>query len=194
LRTDFLDATELAAIGFAAIGEDVRISRHALFFAPERIRIGARTRIDAFCILSAGAGGIIIGRNVHLSAHATILGGGAVTIGDFCTLSVRCAVFASNDDYSGATMTNPTVPARFRGAVDAPVTIGAHAILGASCVVLPGVTIGESAAVGALSLVREDLPPFAVAVGAPARVVGRRREEHRALAARYLAETEGGEI
>ncbi len=191
MRSDFLDEAELAAAGFAALGEGVRISRHALFFAPERIRIGARTRIDAFCVLSAGAGGIAIGRNVHVSAHAAILGGGAVTIGDFCTLSVRTTIFASNDDYSGAAMTNPTLPARFRGAEDAPVAIGAHAILGAGCVVLPGVTIGESVAVGALGLVREDLPPFAIAVGAPARVVGRRQDGHRALAARYLAE-EGG--
>lgn len=182
MSSDFLDPASLAAIGFGALGQGVRISRNAVLLAPHRMRIGDDVRIDAFCVLSAGEAGLTIGRNVHISAMTTILGHGLVEIGDFATISVRCALFSSTDDYSGASMTNPTIPAKYRRSTDGPLRIGAHAILGSGCVVLPDVRIGESAAVGALSLVKSDVPAFKIAVGTPARIVGDRLAEHRRMA------------
>jgi galactoside O-acetyltransferase len=184
---DFFREDELRAAGLAAVGMDVRISRHALLFRPERISVGDRSRIDAFCVLSAGRS-IAIGRNVHLGAHTSLVGRGHIEIGDFASVSVRCALISSNDDYSGASMVNPTVPEGYRGAVDLPIQIGAHAALGAGSIILAGVTIGESAVVGAMTLVKGDVAPYAIVAGVPARVIGERRREHRALAQRLLTE------
>jgi acetyltransferase-like isoleucine patch superfamily enzyme len=178
MSTDFLSADEIKLLGFRHAGEGIRISRKAAFFAPERISIGRETRIDAFCALSAGPGGLTIGRNVHISAHNVIVGQASVDIGDFCTVSVRCSIFTSNDDYSGAAMANPTVPDVYRLAVDAPVRLEEHVIIGAGSVILCGVTLGKSAAVGALSLVKRDVPAFAIVAGSPARVIGERRTGH----------------
>jgi acetyltransferase-like isoleucine patch superfamily enzyme len=178
MSTDFLSADEIKLLGFRHAGEAIRISRRAAFFAPERISIGRETRIDAFCALSAGPGGLTIGRNVHISAHNVIVGQASVDIGDFCTVSVQCSIFTSNDDYSGAAMANPTVPEIYRLAVDAPVRLEEHVIVGAGSVILCGVTIGKSAAVGALSLVKRDVPEFAIVAGSPARVIGERRRGH----------------
>ena len=111
-----------------------------------------------------------------------------VVIGDFATISVRCTILSSNDDYSGATMGNATVPAIYRGAVDAPVRVHPHAMIGVGSILLPGITVGESACVGAASLVKADVAPFDVVAGVPARVIGRRRTEHRALAEQLLRE------
>jgi galactoside O-acetyltransferase len=188
---DFLDEDELRDLGLASVGTDVRISRHALILSPERTAIGDHSRIDAFCVISAGDG-VSIGRNVHVSAYAALLGRRAIEIGDFATVSVRCSIFASSDDFSGATMINPTVPDRYRGSVDGPVVIGAHAVVGAGSIVLPGVTVGESAAVGALSLVKADVAPYAIVAGVPARVIGRRLRGHRVLLQRWLAEEADG--
>jgi len=187
--SDFLDPSELAAVGFASVGAGVRVSRHALCFGAERIRLGNHTRVDAFCILSAGQDGISIGRNVHISAYSAVLGQAAVEIGDFATISVRCTIFSSNDDYSGATMANATVPAPYRGVIAAPVRLGAHSLLGAGCIVLPGTTIGESAAAGASSLIKTDVEPFMIVGGVPAKVIGRRQVGHRDLTARWYAES-----
>jgi galactoside O-acetyltransferase len=186
VTNDFLAPSELAALGLASAGRSVQISRHALLFAPERMHLGDSVRIDAYCVISAGLPGLSIGRNVHLSAHVTILGQGPVEIGDFATLSVRCSIFSSNDDYSGHTMTNPTVPSRYRNSENAPVVIGAHAILGAGVIVLPGARIGESAAVGAASLINTDIPDFAIAAGIPARLIGERQHGHRRLTEELL--------
>jgi len=186
--SDFLDAEELAVLGLGAVGREVRVSRRAIFFAPGWISLGDHTRVDAFCILSGGPSGLRVGRNVHISAYTAILGREAVVIGDFATISVRCTIFSSNDDYSGASMGNATVPPAYRGAMDAPVRVQAHAMIGVGSILLPGVTVGESACVGAASLVKADVAPFEIVAGVPARVIGRRRTEHRALAEEMLRE------
>jgi galactoside O-acetyltransferase len=188
MTSDFLDSRELAALGLAGVGRDVRVSRHALLFRPEAITLGDHTRVDAFCVLSAGPAGIRIGRNVHVSAYSAVLGQEAVEIGDFATVSVRCIIFSSSDDYSGATMANATIPEAYRGATNAPVMLQPHALIGAGSIILPGVTIGESACVGAASLVTADVAAFEIVAGVPARAIGRRRPEHRALAERLLRE------
>jgi putative colanic acid biosynthesis acetyltransferase WcaF len=56
-----------------------------------------------------------------------------------------------------------------RNLITAPITIGAHAFVGARAFVLPGVTIGEHAIVGACSLVTKDVPPHAIVKGNPAK-------------------------
>jgi acetyltransferase-like isoleucine patch superfamily enzyme len=71
-------------------------------------------------------------------------------------------------------MTNPTVPEELAGVTSAPVTVGRHAIIGAAAVILPGVTIGTGAAVGAQSLVRRDVADFTIVGGVPARILGER--------------------
>lgn len=59
-----------------------------------------------------------------------------------------------------------------------PIRIGSNVWIGFDCCVLPGVTIGDGAVVGARSVITDDLPPYCVAVGNPARVV-RYVEPHR---------------
>ena len=56
-----------------------------------------------------------------------------------------------------------------------PTRIGADVWLGAGVTVLGGVTIGDGCVVGAGAVVTRDLPPYAIAVGVPARVTGSRR-------------------
>ena len=71
------------------------------------------------------------------------------------------------------TPTHPVEPELRRAKLEAaePIVIGDNVWLGGGVIVLPGVTIGENTVVGAGAVVTEDLPPNAVAVGNPARVV-----------------------
>lgn len=71
-------------------------------------------------------------------------------------------------------MTNPTVPDEYKKASRAAVRIKGHVIIGAGSVVLPGVTLGFGSAVGALSLVRDDVDEGVVVAGTPAKPIGRR--------------------
>src|SRR5258706_11098049 len=144
---------ELRALGLAACGERVRISRKASIYGACRIAMGGDVRIEDFCVLSAGGGGIRMGWYIHIAVYCSLIGRGAIEIGDFSNFSSRISIYSSNDDYSGAAMTNPLVPEEFTGVQHAPVTIGRHVIVGSGAVILPGAVLEEGVAVGALSLV-----------------------------------------
>jgi len=109
---------------------------------------------------------------------------------DYSGLSQRVNILSSTDDYSGVAMTNPTVPTQFTNVTSAPVTLGLHVIIGAGSVVLPNVDIGGGAAIGAMSLVKKDIPPFEIWAGNPIRKIRNRNRE--LLALEKIYETSSG--
>jgi len=183
-NSGFLSREEIQAIGFARVGENVSIDQTARFYDARRISIGSHVRIDAYSVLSAGAEGIVIGSHVHISVYVFLTGAARIELHDFSGLSARVTVYSSNDDYLGDALTGPTVPVELRNVTDAPVTIGKHVVIGAGSVVLPGVTISEGACVGALSLIKKDIPPYQIVAGRKGSVVGQRRKDFLALETR----------
>lgn len=168
---------ELRSFGFRSLGRDVRVHRSVVIAGPEYIRLGDHARIDCFSLISAGEHGVDIGACVHIAAGCYLFGGGGrILMEDFSGLSSRVSVYTATDDYSGGAMTNPTVPDQFRDVQCGDVTLRKHAIVGASCVVLPGVELRLGAAVGALTCVRKDVDELTVIVGNARRpqVIGQR--------------------
>lgn len=172
-----LSREDVLKIGFASVGENVQISPVARFYGAERIHIGDNIRIDDFCVFSAGTEGIRIGNFVHIAVFCSLIGKKNICLGDFSTLSSRVSIYSSSDDYTGETMTNPTIPEKFKAVIHAPVHLGRHAIIGAGSVILPGTMIGEAVAIGALSLVRENCDPFWIYAGSPAKKIRPRKNE-----------------
>ncbi len=167
----FYTKEELGELGFKLFGNNVLLSRKASYYGVSRIEIGNNVRIDDFCVLSAGTGGIKIGNYVHIGVGSTLIGEGQIILQDFCGLSSRVAIYSSNDNYSGEHMTNPTIPEEFTGVIKGKVIIGRHVIIGSGSIVLPGVTINEGAAIAALSLVNEDCDSFYFYKGNPAKKI-----------------------
>lgn len=164
-------------MGFASIGENVQISDRASFYNASKISLGNNVRIDDFCVLSAGLGGINIGNHIHIAVFSSLIGAGKITLSDFCNISSRVSIYSSNDDYSGCTMTNPTLPSHFTGVTSADVFLGKHVIVGCGSVILPGVTLEKGVAIGALSLITKDCEAFGIYAGTPARrIKGRKRD------------------
>ena len=161
----FYSIDELSELGFKAMGENVRLSKKASFYGAQNISIGNHVRIDDFCIIS---GNVEIGSFVHISPYTGLFGGEAgIVMEDFVTISSRSVVYAATDDYSGEFMTNPTILDEYRYVKESRVNIGKHVIIGTGCTVLPGVNIGEGAAVGAMSLVLRDIEPWSMNKGIP---------------------------
>ena len=180
---------ELLEMGFASVGKDVRVTRHALFINPIKISIGDRTRIDAYAIITASEAGVVLGNNVHIAAHTLINGsGGRVAFEDFTTIAPNVCVWTTSDDYTGGSLTNGTVPGQFKHNTTGPVTLGRHVIVGTGSVILPNVHLHEGAAVGALSMVIRDVEPGHVVGGCPAKTLKVRSLEKLRLAEQaYLA-------
>lgn len=182
----FLSQSELKNIGFKSLGKNVLISNKASIYNAKNISIGDNTRIDDFSILSAGEGGIKIGSNVHIACFATIIGKGMVIMHDFSGLSSRVSVYSSSDDYSGEYMTNPCIPVDFTNTTHKDVIIGKHVVVGASSIILPGVHLADCSAVGAMSLVKDNVGEFEIVVGIPAKKVKDRKRKILEMELKYL--------
>lgn len=182
-----LSRKAIEALGFASIGKSIQISDRASFYGMNRIFLGSNVRIDDFCVLSAGDGGITVGDYVHIAVYSSLIGAGQITLSDFCNISSRVAIYSSNDDYSGATMTNPTVPSDFTGVTHADVFLSKHVIVGSGSIILPGVTLEEGVAVGALSLVNKRCEAFGIYAGNPVRRIKERKRDLLELEQRFMA-------
>jgi len=166
-----LDIRDVQKMGFRRIGKNPLISDRASFYGISDISLGDNVRIDDFCVLAAGSGGIYLGDHVHIAIYSSLIGAGKITLSDFSGLSSRVSVYSSSDDYSGASLTNPTVPAEFKNAITAEVFLGRHVIIGSGSVILPGVTLEDGVAVGALSLVARNCEAFSIYAGNPAKKI-----------------------
>lgn len=175
MSESFYTPEELAGLGLAAYGEDVKISRHCVIYGADKITIGSHVRIDDFCYLS---GAITLGSYIHISTYSALFSGAeGIVMEDFSCLSSRVSVYAHSNDYSGAMLTNPTVPSEYCGEYGGTVTLKKHVIVGTGSTILCGVTVGEGSAVGAMSLVTKDVAPWTICCGIPARPVKERKKD-----------------
>lgn len=180
---------DLAGEGFRALGHNVRIARNCTIVGAENISIGDNVRIDGYCtLIAAGAGRIDLGSFIHIGGYCALLAAEGITMDDFSGLSWGVQIYTRSDDFSGRSMTNPTVPTRYTGAKGGAVSLGRHVIIGAGCVVLPALTVGEGVAVGALSLVAGSLDEWGIYSGIPARHIKERSRQLLDLERSFLEE------
>lgn len=174
--SSFYSAAELKQIPFKQCGEEVFISKRAAIYGPEAIELGNHVRIDDFCFISGGTG-IRIGDYVHIAAYSALYGKFGIDIGDYVNISSRVNIYSTSDDYSGDVLTGPMVDPAWIHDVGRKVIIEKLSIIGAGSIVLPGGIIREGAAIGAMSLIKEEIPPYQIYAGIPARQIKERSKE-----------------
>lgn len=173
----FLSDNELRGLGFASLGNNVRISEKASIYRPDLIHLGDHIRIDDFTVISPSEKPFYLEGYNHVGSHSSLIGRESIRLEKFAGISGRVSIYSSTDDYSGEFMTNPTVPEDLTRVESAPVVLMKHVIVGASAVILPGVTVGEVSAIAALSLVSRDIPRHVIAGGTPCRVIKPRSQK-----------------
>lgn len=110
---------------------------------------------------------ITLGKRVFINSGCRFQDQGGITIGDDCLIGHNAVLATLNHDLD---------PRRRADMHPAPVVLGKNVWLGANATVLPGVTIGDNAVVGAGSVVTKDVPADSVVVGSPARVMRQRSD------------------
>lgn len=132
------------------IGDNVFVGRNTIIYCQNGdIEIGDNTNIGSNCqIFSARK--VQIGKNVLIAAYSYLVGGGHI-------------------------YEDTELPIIEQGRTASGIKIGDNVWLGASVTVLDGVTIGEGTIIAAGAVVTEDMPPFAIAGGTPAKVIKLRK-------------------
>ena len=165
---------ELKEIGFKSLGRRVLISKTCRIYTPDEITIGNDVLIDDFTILN---GEIHIGDHVHISSNCELYAGEAsITLEDFVGVSSRNAFYATSDDFSGASLNNPTVPKQFRYEKNLPIVLHKHVLTGTGCSFMPGVDVGEGCSFGSMCLINKSTEPWGMYVGIPARRIKEREK------------------
>ena len=180
----YYNEQQLVGMGFKSLGSNVKISDKASIYNCEQIEIGDHSRIDDFCVIS---GKIKIGRNVHMAPFCLVAGGDeGIVFEDFSGLAYQAQVFTQSDDYSGKTLTNPTIPALYKNEFKKKIVIGRHSIVGAGSIIMPGVVLAEGTSVGAISLIRKNTESWSIYIGNPAKKIKVRSNNLLNLEKEYL--------
>lgn len=186
METSFYTESELSKLGFKSYGKNVKISKKTSIYGADNISIGDNVRIDDFCVLS---GNITMGNYIHIAVYCALFGGDEeIEMKDFTCLSSRCAVYSKSDDYSGESLTNPTIPEEYLNVISKRVILNKHVLVGSGTTILPGVEIGEGSSVGSMSLVNRSLDPWGIYAGVPCRFIKDRSKKILELEKRLLSE------
>ena len=113
-----------------------------------------------------------LGNNVHIGSNALIDALGGVIIGDNTHVSRNLTIYSCNHNYEGNFLPYDNISIR------KPVVIGKNVWIGADVKIIPGVTIGDGAIIGMGVVISKNVPPLAVVVGQPFRIIKYRDEQH----------------
>jgi acetyltransferase-like isoleucine patch superfamily enzyme len=121
-------------------------------------------------ITSCENGQIEIDRETTVGAYTCMAGPGRISIGEYCMIASHCGIYANNHIF-----TDLSRPIMLQGVTTEGIVIGDDCWLGTGVKVLDGVRIGQGCVVGAGAVVTKNIPPYSIAVGVPAKVIGTRK-------------------
>ena len=152
-----------------SIASNVSLAEGVRIFQPDLVNlygcaIGAQTRIGAFVEIQKNA---TIGARCKISSHTFVCEG--VTIED--EVFVGHGVMFTNDVYPRAVNEDGSQQTEADWQV-IKTHVKRRSSIGSNATIIAGITIGESALVGAGAVVTKDVPDYAIVAGAPARVIG----------------------
>ncbi|MCA9580839.1 MAG: acyltransferase [Myxococcales bacterium] len=163
--TGTVDLKELASCGTGCVLEP-----GVLIFHPENIHIGNSVYVGHQTILKAyHRNRLSIGDGTWIGQQCFFHSAGGIIIGKNVGIGPAVRVITSNHEEAGRQTPILHAPLRF-----AEVRIEDDADIGIGAIVLPGVTIGRGAQVGAGAVVTRDVPPYAVVAGSPAKILRER--------------------
>ena len=114
--------------------------------------------------------GLTVGTNSNIGRYSYIGCSGRITIGDNVLMGPRVGLFAENHRYDSLEQ-----PIRDQGVLREAIFIEDDCWIASSVTITAGVTVGKGSVIAAGSVVTKDVPPYSIAAGSPARIIGNRR-------------------
>lgn len=156
----------------------ISIGNKVLLYRDVRIRcrgIDGKIQIKDNVVLDRGVdikahryADIDIGEGTYIGPY-TCLSGETIKIGKKCLIASHSGIYANNHNFADPTQWIQEQGANYKG-----ITIEDDCWLGCGVRVVDGVTIGQGSVIGAGAVVTKSIPPYSIAVGVPAKVIGQR--------------------
>ncbi len=169
-------------------GEDVVLYPLCKMIRSENAEIDSFSRILDYTFIDAGKS-LKIGKHAMITWQVVIEGGANTYIGDRVFIGPGSRILTSTYKIHGF-FSAEFIPEGCHEIEYGDITINDDAYIGANCSILPGVTIGEGAVVGANALVTKDLEPWGIYVGTPAKKIGEREKPSDAMRKRLMEEVD----
>ncbi|MFC1524196.1 acyltransferase [Thermodesulfobacteriota bacterium] len=141
--------TLLYKILLKKMGKSVTIRDGVKIMFPDQVSIGNYSGINDSCFLD---------------------GTGGITLGEYVRLAPRVEIMTSNHRYD-----DPNTPIKLQGLDLKPVVIEDDVWIGIGALIVPGVRIGKGSVIGGHAVVTKDVPPYSIAAGVPATIIGSRK-------------------
>lgn len=169
------NGAELSGFSNIEIGDNVCIPRNVCLEARghsnNRIIIGSGVTLGrGVRLVGLENSKIEVGDRTFMNSDVWINGPGNITIGQDCLIGPRVGIIAVNHIFGDATRS-----INIQGHTSKGIVIEDDCWLAFGVVVVDGVTIGKGSVIGAGAVVTKDIPPYSIAVGVPAKVVGQRQ-------------------
>ncbi|MCB0171161.1 MAG: acyltransferase [Anaerolineae bacterium] len=166
---------------FLTIGDDVSLGEYSYLhcLAQKGVKIGKFSSIDRNLWLHCGGtsanydhGYFELGSYSYIGCNAVMGAGGGIRIGNHVLIGQCVNIHAENHQFNDQNLRINQQGVSYQGVV-----IEDDVWVGSKATILDGVTIGQGAVIGAGSIVTRSIPPYSIAVGSPARVIGTRGEK-----------------
>lgn len=149
------------------LGNNVIIGKTTRIRYPELVELHDNTIIDDYVYISTG---LIANKNSIIEPGCVLMGGkdNQIVLESYTAIAPNCTLLCSTNDFSES-LPGPFIESIHQKFYAGCITIKQYVIIGANTTILPNVTIGEGARIGANSLVKTDVTPWGIYAGSPAR-------------------------
>jgi len=160
-------------IGYRSLAKSAQLYAPLIVLQPSQVEIGEHTRIDSFVKIEGGMS-VKIGRYVHISSFVHLnIGGGWLEIGDYVAITSGARILSGSNTRAGISMSS-AAPQQLQIVERGKTVIGKYAFVGSGATVLPGVSLGVGAVLGAGGVATHSIPDGEIWMGIPARKVSER--------------------
>lgn len=154
-------------------GEGIRLMPLAKIAKPEVVELDDNCRIRDFVFIWGGEG-VKIGKYTDVQTHVVVWGGGRLTVGDRVSIGPGSVLLTAVYTHEEGLKMVDGLGEGEAVAAYGHLMIENDVYIGANCTLMPDITIGEGAIIGASSFINKDAEPWGIYVGSPAKKVGLR--------------------
>jgi dTDP-4-amino-4,6-dideoxy-D-glucose acyltransferase len=156
-----------------SVGEGVRLMPLAKIANAQVVELGDFTRVRDFVFVWGGQG-VKIGKHCDIQPHVVVWGGGVLEMHDRISVGPGSVILTAVYSHEEGLKMVDGLGEGSAKALYGKVTIHSDVYIGANCTLMPNITVGEGAVLGAGSFVNKDCEPWGIYVGSPAKKIGTR--------------------